>query len=122
MGVYAKVRGFIECDKPELTRIKEIVQSPDMDQTYSGAWALPERHYNWTHYIFYGADIRATALDSFLEVLQAIARIPPSDEDNDAVTGLFHITHETDGMSEWQIRGGHVHIASASGAYRYLDE
>jgi hypothetical protein len=122
MGVYVKVRGFIECDGPQLARLREIVRSPDADQTYGGAWAFPERHYNWTHYAFYGADIRESALEEFLDVLRAIARIPPSDEDEDAVTGLFHVSHEIEGMSEWRIRGGEVHVVPVGDAHRYLDE
>ncbi|WP_328624286.1 hypothetical protein OHA88_04320 [Streptomyces sp. NBC_00353] len=121
MGIYVGVRGRLQCDAPQLAQVREIVRS-DTDRAYSGAWSFPEQHYNWTHYVFYGADIRESGVDALLEQLQVIARIPPSDEDNDLVTGLFLASHETTGLNEWQIREGGIHIARASDDYRYLDQ
>lgn len=119
IGIYVGVRGWLQCDAPQLAQVRESVRS-DTDRTYSGAWSFPEQHCNWTHYVFYGADIRESGVDALLEQLQVIARIPPSDEDNDLVTGLFLASHETAGMNERQIREGGIHIVRASDDYRYL--
>lgn len=51
-----------------------------------------------------------------------MARIPASDDDNDLITGLFLVSHESDGMSEWQVRDGIVFIGVPSGVYQFLDE
>lgn len=51
-----------------------------------------------------------------------MARIPASEDDNDLVTGLFLVSHEVDGMSEWQVRDGAVRIRTASQDYHFLDE
>ncbi|MET9120995.1 hypothetical protein [Streptomyces sp. NPDC004528] len=47
-----------------------------------------------------------------------MARIPASDEDNDLIIGLFLVSHEITGMSEWQVREGAVVIGSVNGAYQ----
>jgi hypothetical protein len=73
------------------------------------------------HHFFYGADIHVSAVDSMLELLGKIARVPPAHQDDDFVTRLFLAGHEVDGMSEWQIRGGGVHVGAAGGSYRYSD-
>ncbi|WP_216210928.1 hypothetical protein [Amycolatopsis aidingensis] len=83
---------------------------------------MPTKPVNWTCYIFYGGDIRQQAVDWLLDQLRAIARLPASDADDDLVRGMFLASHEIDGMSEWQIRGGQVHITSADDRYRYLDD
>jgi hypothetical protein len=120
VGAYVSVRGWLECDERQLAAIQDIISSRE-DGFYSGGWGLPRQHFNWTHHVFYGGDIRAVALDWFLEQLQAIARIPASDADNDLVRGVFLASHEVDGMSEWQIRDGQVYISPADGRYHYLD-
>ncbi|GAA3073828.1 hypothetical protein [Streptosporangium carneum] len=65
--------------------------------------------------------MRESAIDGFLEQVREIARIPPADADGDRVTGLFFVTHEVNGMTEWQIRGGQVSITPGDDRYRYLD-
>ena len=47
MGIYVSVRGWLECDEQQLAAIGET----------------PRRHVNWTHYVFFGADMRESALD-----------------------------------------------------------
>lgn len=122
MGVFVRIRGWLECDDRQLVQVTRIVGSDDPDETYSGGWTFPPRQYNFTNWAFYGAAMRAQAVEDFLEQLRRIARIPASDDDNDLVTGLFLVSHEVDGMSEWQVRDGDVVIRAASEAYRYLDE
>ncbi|MDH6455737.1 MULTISPECIES: hypothetical protein [unclassified Streptomyces] len=122
MSVSVRIRGWLECDDQQLTQVKEIVQADDADQTYSGGWTFPPRQYNFTNWAFYGAELRAQSVDWFLDRLRSVARIPASDDDGDLITGLFFVSHEVDGMSEWQVREGAVLIRAASQEYRFLDE
>ncbi|MFD5401510.1 hypothetical protein [Streptomyces griseorubiginosus] len=122
MGVFVGGRGWLECDDEQLRQVKEIVRADDPEETYSGGWAFPPRQYNYVNWVFFGAHMRAQSVDWFLERLRSVARIPASDDDNDLVTGLFLVSHEVDGMSEWQVRDGAVRIRAASQDYGYLDE
>ncbi|MFC9842965.1 hypothetical protein [Streptomyces sp. NPDC127595] len=88
----------------------------------TNGWGTPRQHINWTHYIFYGADIRESALDWFMNQLREIARIPASDDDGDLIRGLFLASHEVDGAAEWQIREGQLFVSSADARHQYLDE
>ncbi|MFE3166023.1 hypothetical protein [Streptomyces sp. NPDC059224] len=122
MGVFVDARGWLQCDDRQLAQVREIVGSDDPDRTYSGGWAFPPRQYNFVNWVFFGAQMRAQSVDWFLERLRSVARIPASDDDNDLITGLFVVSHEVDGMSEWQVRDGTVVIRALGEAYRFLDE
>ncbi|MFJ7164291.1 hypothetical protein ACIQUV_02150 [Streptomyces globosus] len=121
MGVYVSVRGWLECDGAQLAAVREII-SAHADDHYSHGWSTPRRQVNWTHYVFYGADIRESALDRFARQLEEIARIPASDGDGDLVRGLFLAGREVGGTTEWQVRDGRLAIAPADVRHRYLDE
>ncbi|MFJ4848356.1 hypothetical protein [Streptomyces sp. NPDC088733] len=120
MGVYVGVRGFVECDTGQLAELKRIIASPEVVRTYVGGWGFPAVHHNWTSYAFYGAGVRESALGDVLDMMRVVARIPP-DTDACHVTGLFLVSHEVDGMDEWQVRGGEVHIRPGRPDHRYLD-
>ncbi|SCF95470.1 MULTISPECIES: hypothetical protein [unclassified Streptomyces] len=120
MGVYVSVRGWLECDKTQLAVLQEIISS-HADDHYSNGWSTPRQHVNWTHYLFYGADIRESALDWLQNQIREIARIPASDEDGDRIRGPFLATHELDGTTEWQIREGQVVISPADIRHQKLD-
>lgn len=124
MGVMVSVRGWLECDDGQLAQIKEIVESDDPQRTYSGGWAFPARQYNSGGWAFYGGNIRAVSLDWFEERLRQIARIPASYEDSEydeRPRGLFLVSHEVDGMSEWRVNNGVLVIGRPDGDYHYLD-
>jgi hypothetical protein len=76
--------------------------------------SLSPRQYNFGNWVFCGAEMRAQSVDWFPDRLRNVARIPASDEDDDRLTGLFFVSHEVDGMSEWQVRDGTVLIRTAS--------
>ncbi|RFS80973.1 hypothetical protein D0T12_34445 [Actinomadura spongiicola] len=120
MGIYVGVRGWLQCDERQLAAIRTIIAAHD-DGHYSNGWGWPRQHINWTHYVFFGADIREWAVDALLTQVEEIAQLPASDEDGDRVTGLFFATHESDGMTEWQIREGQVFVTPGDGRYHYLD-
>ncbi|GKQ36997.1 hypothetical protein [Streptomyces sp. A012304] len=119
MGSYVSVRGWMECDGQQLAAVQEVIAAHD-DDHYTHGWGSPRRHVNWTHYVFYGADIRASALDWFTDQIEAIARIPASDADGDLVQGLFLVRHEVEGATEWQVRDGRLLITPADIRHRYL--
>ncbi|MFI1259106.1 hypothetical protein ACH4U6_35925 [Streptomyces netropsis] len=119
MGIYVSVRGWLECDERQLLALQEIISTHE-DDHYSNGWGAPRRHSNWTHYVFYGADIRESALNWLLEQIREIARIPASDDDGDRVRGLFLASHEVDGTSEWQVREGQLITSSADTRHQYL--
>ncbi|WP_328471404.1 hypothetical protein [Streptomyces sp. NBC_00448] len=120
MGVYVSVRGWLECDEKQLAAAQHIISS-HADDHYSRGWSTPQRQVNWTCYLFYGADIRASALDWFSHQMAQIARIPASDDDGDRVRGLFLASHEVEGTTEWQIRDGRLVWSPADARHRYLD-
>ncbi|MFE3855197.1 hypothetical protein ACFXPN_29195 [Streptomyces griseorubiginosus] len=122
MGVIVWIRGWLECDDEQLSQVREIIEADDADRTYSGGWSFPPRQYNFTNWVFFGAEIAAQYLDWFLEQLRSLARIPASDDDNDLIVGLFLVSHEIDGMSGWQVREGSVTIRAASQDHQFLDE
>ncbi|WP_328394956.1 hypothetical protein OHS70_07545 [Streptomyces sp. NBC_00390] len=121
MGTYVSIRGWLECDETQLAAVQEIISSHE-DNHYTNGWGAPRQHVNWTHYIFYGADMRESALDWFTDQIREIARIPASDDDGDLVQGLFLAGREGDGTTEWQVRDGQLFITPADIRYRYLDE
>ncbi|MBM9508532.1 hypothetical protein [Actinacidiphila acididurans] len=119
MGVYVNVRGWVEGGHKELARAREVVRA-EADEVYGGGWGFPERPYNGIGFVFYGAEMRESGVEGFLRQLRKIAALPP-DEDGYHLVGLFLVSHEVDGMSEWQVRDGVVHIRGGVEAYRYLD-
>lgn len=120
MGAYVSVRGWVECTGVQFARVREVVRA-EADATYGGGWAFPERRYNWSDFAFYGASIRESGVGAFLRQVKLIAAVP-ADEDGERVVGLFFVSHETEGLSEWQVRDGGVHIRTAVEGYSYLDE
>lgn len=120
MGIYVSARGWLECDKKQAVAVQEIISS-HADDHCSNGWSTPRQQVNWTHYIFYGADIRESALDWFVSQLREIAQVPASDDDGDRIRDLFLTSHELDGTTEWQIREGQLFSSSADARHRYLD-
>jgi hypothetical protein len=119
MGIYVSVRGWLECDEEQLAAAQEIISSHE-DDHYSNGWGTPRRHVNWTHYLFYGADIRESGLDWLVRQVRDMARIP-ANEDGDRVTSLFLASHEIDGTTEWQVRDGQLFVSPSDGRCAYLN-
>ncbi|GHB02940.1 hypothetical protein GCM10010330_66410 [Streptomyces tendae] len=119
MAVYVSVRGWLECDSFQLSAAKEIIAS-HADNHYSGGWGFPSRPFNWTSYLFYGGDIQEADVRWLRDQLVEMATLPPADEDDSDVQGLFILTHEIDGLVEWQIRDGSVHIVRGDKRHDYL--
>ncbi|MGK5639085.1 hypothetical protein ACSNOK_12380 [Streptomyces sp. URMC 126] len=120
MGVYVSIRGWLECDTAQLAAVEKIISS-HADGHYSHGWGRPRQQVNWTAYVFFGGDLRESAVNWFTDQLTEMARIPASDADGDLVRGLFLASHEIDGTAEWQIRDGRLVISPADVRHRYLD-
>jgi hypothetical protein len=63
---------------------------------YNKGWIIPDSHINWTHYIFYGADIRIQRLDYIRDQLKILAKeiFEIDGETIDYISGIFHLQHE----------------------------
>ena len=103
VAVYVSVRGWLECDQAQLSMVKEIIAKHAGDH-YSGGWGFPAHPFNWTSYVFYGGDIQEGDVPWLRDQLTEMAVLPPADEADSEVQGLFMLTHEIEGMSEWLIR------------------
>jgi hypothetical protein len=118
VGMFVYVRGWIECDDQQLAQVERIIAAHD-DDHYRHGWAVSRQ--GWTNTVFYGGHLRELSVEWLLEQVRKIAAIPASDEDGDRVRGLLFATHETEGMTEWQIYDGGVHLTSGAARYHYLD-
>ncbi|MGI5249632.1 hypothetical protein [Actinacidiphila glaucinigra] len=122
MGVYVSIRGWLECDEQQLAAaVRRVIADPS-DGHYSDGWGFPARHFNWTLYVFYGGDVRVSAVDWFMDQLRAMAAIPASDEDGGGVRGLFVVSSEVAAQVEWQVRDGSVTVRPAEAGLAYLAE
>lgn len=118
MAGYVAVREWLECDDTQLALLRRVI---DGDPAGDGSgWAFPAHPRGWINYVFYGADLRASAVDRLLDQLRRIAALPASDEDEDRIRGLLFSTHEVDGMTQWQVRDGLLRIKASDAAYAYL--
>ncbi|WP_326577012.1 hypothetical protein OG539_12905 [Actinacidiphila glaucinigra] len=121
MGVHVSIRGWLECDEQQLAAVRQVI-ADHSDGHYSDGWGFPARHLNWTSYVFYGGDVRASAVDWFMDQLRAMAAIRASDEDGERVRGLFVASSEVAGQVEWQVRGGSVTTRPTEAGLAYLAE
>jgi hypothetical protein len=123
MGTYISIRGWIECPEEKIPQIKSIISSFtgkassygfDFEgaEMYNKGWVIPEEHINWTHYIFYGADIRVQRLNYIKDQLKALSKevIKIDGEFTDCLNGVFHVDHEEGTESYiWKLSGGNFY-------------
>ncbi len=70
---------------------------------------LSRAPFNWSLYIFYGGDLRASGLPWLRAQISQIADLPPVDDDGDMPIGFFLLTDELSTVTAWEIHGGSVH-------------
>lgn len=121
VGVFIRVRGWLECDARRAEKVREIVLRSENDHYYSTGWTFPEGVRSWTSYVFYGHDIREAALPWFIGLLRDIAPVQASDDEDDLIVGYFLASHEVDGMTEMFVRDGTVSTMPAREGIAYLD-
>lgn len=120
MGWYISIKGWIECDFELLEDIRNIIEKyktkkewaiNDEEQKrlalYQTGWRLPtvQNSFNWTLYVFYGADIRREYYDYIKEQIELIAKL------DEKIEGFFMCSdEESEGDDEWRINNGLVTI------------
>ena len=107
MGMYVAVRGWLEVDHKQRGHVEQVVARYGQD-AYPGGWAFPVKAFNWTLYVFYGGDIRESAVASFRDLVAELARLAPVDEDLDMPAGFFLLSDERQQSTSWTIRDGQL--------------
>lgn len=107
MGMYVSVRGWVELDFAQKPYAERVIEAYE-DGLYSGGWAWPAKPFNWTLYLFYGGDVRESALPEIRAQVEELAALPPVDEDGDRPQGVFVLTDERGQARCWQMRDGTV--------------
>ena len=107
MAMYMAVRGWLEFGHQQRHRVEQTLARYSQD-AYASGWAFPARPFNWTLYVFYGGDIRESAVASLREQVAELARLGPVDDDGDMPVGFFLLTDERRQSKSWTIREGLV--------------
>lgn len=118
MGMYVSVRGWLEVDPDQRAAVQRIID--DHHDHYSGGWGFPAAPFNWSLYLFYGGDIRESAVGWLREQVLELATLPPVDDDADMPVGFFLLTDERQGTTAWTIRDGRIDEADPPDALRWL--
>jgi hypothetical protein len=121
MGMYVAVRGWLELDHKQRQQVEQIVAEHSQDP-YTDGWAFPTRPFNWTLYVFYGGDIRESAVASFREQVAELARLAPVDDDGDRPAGFFLLSDERHRSTSWTVRDGLVVETPAPAELHWLAE
>ncbi|MEV6270913.1 hypothetical protein AB0L64_27370 [Kribbella sp. NPDC051936] len=121
MGMYVAVRGWLEVDHKQRQQVEQIVAKYGQ-HAYAGGWAFPVKPFNWTLYVFYGGDIRESAVASFRELVAELARLAPVDEDLDMPAGFFLLSDERQQSTSWTIRDGQLIETLAPAELRWFGE
>lgn len=123
MGTYISIRGWIECREEQITLIREVIAlfvskaerygfDAQCAAMYNQGWVIPETHINWTHYIFYGADIRIQRLDYVRDQLKTLSHdvVWTEEDETGYLAGIFHADHD-EGTERyiWTLANGQFH-------------
>ena len=112
MGSFVSIRGWIECAPATAPSVAEAIRAraargeaysppPELASEYMRGWRFPERTFNWTAFLFFGADIRDQYADWFVECLVRAAAADPECE------GWFQV--DGDHVScWWRVQNGAV--------------
>ncbi|ARA92660.1 hypothetical protein AWN76_005435 [Rhodothermaceae bacterium RA] len=123
MGDYTSIRGWIGCRDSMVEPIREVIRraperaeqmemSRDQAEFYNQGWVVPDDHINWTHYLFYGADVRTYYSGYIRAQLEEIAQLSEQDyEFVDYPEGAFYVDDDG-GAGErrviWILRDGEL--------------
>jgi hypothetical protein len=121
MGMYVAVRGWLEVDHAQRQQVERILAEYGED-AYAGGWAFPGKPFNWTLYVFYGGDIRESAVASLREQVAELARLEPVDADLDMPVGFFLLSDERQRSTSWTVRDGQVLEARAPAGLHWFAE
>ena len=95
MAYFYALRGWLEVEPDNFSKIIEVVQSlqssypKDTKQgLYLQGWCWRETPINWTHYLFYGADVTDEGIDLFENTLHKLTAMGLN------LSGYFHAQGE----------------------------
>ena len=95
MGYFYSLRGWIQTDLENLDSVKERIKAlqqsyitDNQEQLYMQGWCWASEQINWTGYIFYGRDVKASGLTLFENVLIAVCSLGCK------IDGYFHAQGE----------------------------
>ncbi|MFB7944404.1 hypothetical protein ACFC6L_05740 [Kitasatospora phosalacinea] len=122
MGTYVTIRGWVEFgDDGQVPLLREIAEAVAAgERHYRGGWTFPAEQPMWRTMAFFAAVGRAGCEDAIREMLQRVAALPAPAED-ERVCGLFRVSHEVDGATEWQLRDGGLRCVPTPPGHAYLD-
>ena len=124
MGAYTSIRGWIALTDEMVEEVRKIISrapsraenyglTTDGAELYNLGWIVPEDHINWTHYIFYGADIRTGAVRYIRDQVEEIAGVSREDDDFiDFPDGILYLDEDgTYGHPPriWELHGGRLY-------------
>jgi hypothetical protein len=82
MGKYVSISGSLLCSESQLPLIRTVIENfsgenifllpRDQIELYNQGWVFSKAQINWTKYVFYGADVRESAVDFVKAQIQAI--------------------------------------------------
>ncbi|MFI1941248.1 hypothetical protein ACH44C_29425 [Streptomyces purpureus] len=116
MARYFNVRGFLDCDYPDLDVIRGIVAqyrgagsrfhlSDDVVALYLDGWLYQEKEINWVAHAFFGASMKSGGVDLLMDQLERIAELIPESE------GTFFVDDDEGSPSRrWHVSNGGVSI------------
>ena len=120
MDVYVSLKGWVELDHtalPELLALlkRSVEAAADHGLTkqaalsISNGWHVPRGAAGRSHFVFFGAELRADHLPFVRAQVEAVARLRPADEGAGYPAGLFHLDpHDGSGAAAevWRCRAG----------------
>ncbi|BAP56784.1 hypothetical protein THII_2487 [Thioploca ingrica] len=95
MAYYHSLRSWLEIEPENFLSVIGIIKSfqkryenhPKFS-LYLQGWCWSETHINWTHYLFYGADVTEEGLEFFKDMLSDLAKSGLN------LSGYFHAQGE----------------------------
>ncbi|MFD7733149.1 hypothetical protein ACFV6F_22495 [Kitasatospora phosalacinea] len=122
MGTHVTIRGWVESgDDGQVPLLREIAGAVAAgERRYRGGWTFPAGQPVWSTMAFFAAEGRAGCEESVRGMLRRVAALPAPAED-ERVRGLFRVSHERDGATEWQLRDGTPRCVPAPPGHDYLD-
>jgi len=121
MSSNTSIRGWIECDDEQVEQIKTVVALHG-GTPYAQGWSFPSAKASgsWLNFIFFGAATNQDISNWLEPQLAEIAAITPKSPD-EHVRGLFFVSSEAHGRSEWLLKDGHLQKTATTNKYNFLD-
>lgn len=120
MAHYSSIRGWLQVSSIMVVQIREMIptfkaRAKEYDLSledadlYLGGFLFQEKRINWSDYVFYGADVRTSAVHFIEDLIKEIGVTVNEKDGNyiDRPFGLFYINDEDEeNMIQWLIAHG----------------